>query len=196
MKLNTILLVASAVLGVVLVSLTGMVIYRRHAASSEAVSHEATVQTSRKTQTAANSSRQAEPVQNPEESAVPPRLLTEAAKFPESAIEGVRSPTPIPPSTLTLTEAGAHPPFVTLTGDSLTIINKTAKDQNVYMGARWAGEGEYRLLVSVPAGGKRSAAVPKELVEDQRGVTLYAGQNASDAFRSPYRAELMPSRNE
>lgn len=91
------------------------------------------------------------------------RLQQIAEKDPYAAVEGIRSPTPIPPDTLTIKATGAEPPAINLKGTDLTVINKLKR--NLYIFRKNTVDGKIDQLGSVSADGQTSfTVVPEELI--------------------------------
>lgn len=77
------------------------------------------------------------------------RLKQFAEENPNAAVEGIRSPTPVPQDTLTITARGAEPPHITLGTTKLTVINKLKR--TVYLFLKNPADGKITRLGSVQA---------------------------------------------
>jgi hypothetical protein len=88
------------------------------------------------------------------------RLQQIAERDPYAAVEGIRSPTPIPQDTLTIKETGAEPPFIHLKGTHLNVINRLKRDLFIFR--KNIIDGKVDQLGTVTANGQTSLLVVSE----------------------------------
>lgn len=112
-----------------------------------------------------------------------------AEKNPNAAVEGIRSPTPVPLDTLTITTNGAEPPHLNLQSTDVTVINRLKR--NLYIFRKNITDGKIDQLGSVSANGQVSVSVmPEEQLVNPQFILLISNtaenpENAPPVLQVP-----------
>lgn len=159
MKLNTILIVLAVGLSIVLIGLLSFLQIRKQALSKNTDRVDSAME-----------SGASEPF------TPPPQLLTEAQKNPNAAIEGVRSPTPVPENIVTLTARGIEPPTIDINGSIFTVLNRFENDVHLYV--KRLSDGAIIDMGIVKANSKSTVTIKQEdIILAPRFALIVAREN-------------------
>ena len=180
MNINKILIIVIVIFAVTL-SVLGTLLVKRRAASNQMAS----------TNTPATASpvEQGASQQTVLSSTDKQKLQQFAAANPEAAVEGVRSPTPMPPNTVTLTDKSIEPPILTqLTSATLTVVNRTNTSYEVWV--QLSGEAPKNTGKKVESG----TNVQVELVKNVGKQSFFFAKEGvpADAVKNSYKVDILP----
>lgn len=179
-NINKALVITISIIGIVLVVLTVVLYIRR----LEVVKNNGT---SENTSTADTKTKNSNALNNSEEM----RLEKEAQQNPLAAVEGIRSPTPLPPNTLTITDTQVEPQYLQIIGAELTVINRTNKNMEVTYSKNGSVANNAPKVI-VESGTTQKLNIPLNKTDRTRALFKEQGTGGiQDVETHPLQAEIV-----